>query len=56
MKNNIDVFYFACLAPMNVYFIEDGQMDKRVFLSSWKEIPTQNETQRNIFVAYGAGL
>ncbi|XP_024084652.1 AP-1 complex subunit beta-1 isoform X3 [Cimex lectularius] len=43
VKNNIDVFYFACVIPMNVFFTEDGQMDKRVFLSTWKEIPAQNE-------------
>jgi len=30
---------------MNVYFSEDGEMDKRIFLSTWKEIPTQNEVQ-----------
>jgi len=45
IKNNVDVLYFACLVPMNVYFMEDGQMDKRVFLSTWKDIPTQNEVQ-----------
>lgn len=43
IKNNIDVFYFACIVPMNVYFAEDGQLDKRVFLSTWKDIPAQNE-------------
>lgn len=43
IKNNIDVFYFACIVPMNVYFTEDGQLDKRVFLSTWKDIPAQNE-------------
>lgn len=45
MKNNVDILYFACLVPMNVYFSEDGEMDKRIFLSTWKEIPTQNEVQ-----------
>lgn len=45
IKNNIDVFYFACLVPMNMFFVEDGQMDKRVFLSTWKDIPAQNEVQ-----------
>lgn len=45
IKNNIDVFYYACVVPMNVYFVEDGQMDKRLFLSTWKEIPAQNELQ-----------
>ncbi|XP_074111555.1 adaptor protein complex 1/2, beta subunit isoform X1 [Cotesia typhae] len=45
IKNNIDVFYFACLVPMHVYFTEDGQLEKRVFLSTWKDIPAQNEVQ-----------
>ncbi|XP_011494231.1 PREDICTED: AP-1 complex subunit beta-1 isoform X2 [Ceratosolen solmsi marchali] len=43
IKNNIDIFYFACIVPMHVYFTEDGQLDKRVFLSTWKDIPAQNE-------------
>lgn len=30
---------------MNVYFTEDGQLDKRVFLNTWKDIPAQNEVQ-----------
>lgn len=45
IKNNIDVFYFACQVPMNALFVEDGQMDKRVFLATWKDIPAQNEVQ-----------
>jgi AP-1 complex subunit beta-1 len=45
IKNNVDVFYFSCIVPMNVYCTEDGAMDKRIFLSTWKEIPPQNEVQ-----------
>lgn len=45
LKNNIEVFYFACIVPMNVYFVEDGQMDKKIFLATWKDIPAQNEVQ-----------
>lgn len=45
IKNNIDVFYFACVMPMHVFFTDDGQMDKRVFLATWKDIPAQNEVQ-----------
>lgn len=48
IKNNIDVFYFACTIPMNIFFVEDGQMDKRLFLSTWKDIPAQNEVQYTI--------
>ena len=45
IKNNVDVFYFSCIVPMHVYCTEDGAMDKRIFLSTWKEIPPQNEAQ-----------
>lgn len=48
VKNNIDVFYFACLIPAHVLFTEDGQLDKRVFLTTWKEIPAANELQHSI--------
>lgn len=29
-------------------FTEDGQLDKRVFLTTWKEIPAANEVQYTI--------
>jgi len=45
MKNNVDVFYFSCIVPIHVYCVEDGAMDKRIFLTTWKEIPPQNEVQ-----------
>ncbi|KAL3097457.1 hypothetical protein niasHS_003905 [Heterodera schachtii] len=45
VKNNVDVFYFAIVVPLNVFFEESGQMDKRDFLQLWKEIPEQNEIQ-----------
>lgn len=45
IKNNVDVFYFSCLVPMHVLSTEDGLMDKRVFLATWKDIPAQNEVQ-----------
>uniref|UniRef100_A0A5S6Q4W4 AP-1 complex subunit beta-1 n=1 Tax=Trichuris muris TaxID=70415 RepID=A0A5S6Q4W4_TRIMR len=45
VKNDIDVFYFACVVPINVLFTEDGQMDKRLFLQAWKDIPAENEVQ-----------
>ncbi|XP_028391800.1 LOW QUALITY PROTEIN: AP-1 complex subunit beta-1-like [Dendronephthya gigantea] len=46
IKNNIDVFYFSCIVPMHVLFIETGQMDRKVFLAMWKEIPASNEVQK----------
>ncbi|CAF0970996.1 unnamed protein product [Brachionus calyciflorus] len=45
IKNSIDVFYFSVNVPMHVYFVEDGEIDKKLFLNTWKEIPEQNETQ-----------
>lgn len=48
IKNNIDVFYFACVVPMHVFFTEDGNMEKKIFLATWKDIPSQNEMQYNI--------
>ncbi|XP_013383194.1 AP-1 complex subunit beta-1 isoform X1 [Lingula anatina] len=48
IKNNIDVFYFSTIVPLHVLFSEDGEMDKKVFLASWKDIPAQNEVQYTI--------
>ncbi|XP_050695182.1 AP-1 complex subunit beta-1-like [Eriocheir sinensis] len=48
IKNSVDVFYFATVMPMHIFFTEDGAMEKRVFLSTWKDIPSQNEVQFNI--------
>ncbi|XP_015793849.1 AP-2 complex subunit beta isoform X1 [Tetranychus urticae] len=45
VKNNVGIFYFSAVVPLHVYCVEDGSMDKRVFLSTWKEIPSQNELQ-----------
>jgi len=48
VKNNVDVSYFATIVPTHVYFAEDGQMEKKVFLATWKDIPAQNEIQFTI--------
>lgn len=48
VKNNIDVFYFSCLIPLNVLFVEDGKMERQVFLATWKDIPNENELQFQI--------
>ncbi|XP_074605239.1 adaptor protein complex 1/2, beta subunit [Brevipalpus obovatus] len=45
IKNNVDVFYFSCIVPLHVFCTEDGSMEKRVFLATWKDIPDQNEQQ-----------
>ncbi len=43
MKNNVDIFYFTCDVPIHIVFQEDGDMDKRVFLSTWNDTPAENE-------------
>lgn len=43
IKNNVDVFYFACQIPIQILFTEDGTLDKRVFLTTWRDIPSANE-------------
>lgn len=48
IKNNIDVFYFSCTLPMHILFVEDGEMEKRIFLATWKDIPAQNEVQTTL--------
>lgn len=48
VKNNVDIFYFACLVHANSLFQEDGQLDKRLFLTTWKEIPAANEMQYSL--------
>ncbi|XP_076854109.1 LOW QUALITY PROTEIN: AP-1 complex subunit beta-1 [Brachyhypopomus gauderio] len=48
VKNNIDVFYFSCQYPISLLFVEDGKMDRQVFLATWKDMPSENETQYEI--------
>ena len=48
MKNSVDIFYFACIAPIHVFFSEEGAMEKKTFLNTWKDIPASNETQYTI--------
>jgi len=48
IKNSIDIFYFACIAPLHIFFTEDGAMEKKTFLNTWKDIPAANEIQYTI--------
>ncbi|XP_018566076.1 AP-1 complex subunit beta-1 [Anoplophora glabripennis] len=48
IKNNVDVFYYACQIPIQILFVEDGTLDKRVFLTTWRDIPSANEVQYTI--------
>ena len=42
------MFYFACVAPIHIYFSEEGAMEKKTFLATWKDIPAANELQYTI--------
>merc|ERR1712156_610353 len=48
IKNSIDIFYFACIAPLHIFFSEEGAMEKKTFLNTWKDIPAANEIQHTI--------
>uniref|UniRef100_A0A8C8A6B7 AP complex subunit beta n=1 Tax=Oryzias sinensis TaxID=183150 RepID=A0A8C8A6B7_9TELE len=48
VKNNIDVFYFSCQYPISMLFVEDGKMERQIFLATWKDIPNENESQFQI--------
>jgi len=48
VKNNLDIFYFACIAPLHIFFSEEGAMEKKTFLNTWKDIPAANEIQHTI--------
>uniref|UniRef100_H2XZK4 Beta-adaptin appendage C-terminal subdomain domain-containing protein n=2 Tax=Ciona intestinalis TaxID=7719 RepID=H2XZK4_CIOIN len=43
VKNNFDVFYFSTLVPTHILFLEQGEMDRKVFLTTWKDIPPTHE-------------
>ncbi|XP_065184074.1 AP-1 complex subunit beta-1-like [Sycon ciliatum] len=45
VKNNIGIYYFTCLVPFHVLFVEGGNMERKAFLSTWKEIPGSSEVQ-----------
>jgi len=43
VKNQLGVYYFSCLVPVKVMFLGNGEMEKRMFLSTWKDIPSTHE-------------
>jgi hypothetical protein len=48
IKTNVDVFYFACLVPIHVYFIQDNETDKMAFVQTWHDIPESNEVKHQL--------
>jgi hypothetical protein len=35
IKNSVDIFYFACIAPLHIFFTEEGAMEKKTFLGTY---------------------
>jgi len=56
IKNNIDVFYFACVVPIHVYFIPDNEIDKMTFVQNWQEIPESNEIKHQLQNTHGLSI
>lgn len=48
LKNNIDVFYFSTMVPVNVLFMEDGNMGKTVSQSHGQTDKAVTRTDRQI--------
>ncbi|ESN89905.1 hypothetical protein HELRODRAFT_187670 [Helobdella robusta] len=48
IKTNVEVLYFSCLYPIHILFTEDGRMDKRTYLATWKEIPVSDEVHHEV--------
>jgi hypothetical protein len=56
VKNNIDVFYFASVVPIHVYFVSDNEMDKMAFMQTWQEIPESNEVRHQLQNIHGLSI
>lgn len=48
IKNNIDIFYFTTQIPMHVLFIEDTDINKSFYLTTWNEVSNANEAQTTL--------
>jgi len=43
IKNNAGVSFWECFMPVHIFFIPDGKMEMKVFVNTWKELPTAHE-------------
>ena len=48
VKNNIDIHYFTCLAPIHIFFIEQTQIDKIAFIQYWQATSDANEVKTQL--------
>jgi AP-1 complex subunit beta-1 len=51
VKNNVDLFYFEDTVPLQVFFTEDGRVEKHQYVQIWKSIPDSNERRKELSVA-----
>ncbi|CAF3951045.1 unnamed protein product [Rotaria magnacalcarata] len=56
IKNNVDVFYFACTVPIHIYFTQDSETDKMAFVQSWQDIPESNEIKHQLQNVHGLSI
>ncbi|KAI3388701.1 hypothetical protein SNEBB_002164 [Seison nebaliae] len=45
VRNNIGTFYYSVKMPLEIFFIENGQVDKKDFTSLWHQLPNEKERQ-----------
>ncbi|MQL72775.1 hypothetical protein Taro_005105 [Colocasia esculenta] len=49
VKNNQQpVWYFNDKIPLQVFFMEDGKMERQSFLETWKSLPDSNEIAKDV--------
>ena len=56
IKTTMNVFYFACVVPIHVYFIPDNEIDKMTFVQNWQEIPESNEIKHQLQNTHGLSI
>ena len=48
IRNSVDIFFIACIAPLHIFFTEDGAMDDATYLQTFEAIPAANEIKCTI--------
>ena len=43
IRNSVDVFFIACIAPLHIFFVQDGAMGDATYLDTFKAIPAAND-------------
>jgi len=56
LKTQLGVLYFAAPLSAHVFFEDDGEVDKKQFLTTWKNLPTENEFKISIDAPESSGF